>query len=324
MKKSKVIYYPLDKRDSTSWWRICGVLPYIQHEKFDLIDISENKIFDWTIYAGKDIFIIQRPFSQDHATLITAAKNAGLKVIIDLDDDLWNVPTWNPTYTMYKQHQGTLNTCVSLADEVWVSTEAIKKQVQKVNPSIQIIPNALNDYQFKLKDKRKFNFNKRVLWRGGSSHAADVEEHEDYLVNLINKKQDFTFTFIGDVFHRIARKTGDNCEIMYGLTIVEFFRYLNNLNPSAMFFPLQDNLFNNGKSNISFIESSYAGSAFFGMNTFEQFNKPGVTAITAMHEYLDNPEYMSKQNSEAWEYVKEHLLLSSINKLRTERILANL
>ncbi len=320
---NKWLYFALDKRDSTSWWRMLGVLPYIQHPDITLVDISDTKVFDWSLFSGKRGIIFQRPFAQDHANIIGAAKNMGLRVILDLDDLLWDVPQWNPTHLMYKANQATLNTCFKLADEVWVSTPEIRDAVLKLNPNVYIVPNALNDYMFPTRSKRKFTYNKKVIWRGGASHASDVEEHEDYLIDTMNSHTDFTFTFIGDTFHRIARKTGDNCQIMHGLTIVEFFRFLNNENPCAMFFPLQDNRFNRAKSNISLIEASYAGAAYFGMNEFEQFDLPGVSALSELSARLPDSKYLRESNEASWQYVHDNLLLSEVNKLRIEGILRN-
>lgn len=320
--KKKVLFYSLDKRDSTAWWRTGGVLPYIHHADFEIIDISDTKIFDWTLFVGKSALILQRPFSSDHSQVITAAKNAGLKIILDLDDDLWAVPMWNPTYTMYKNCQASLNTCFVLADEVWASTASIAESVRKVNSNVLIIPNALNDYAFPVEGKRKYTPNRKALWRGGSSHAADVEEYEDLLIDRMNEHKDWEFTFIGDVFHRIARKTGDNCSIMHGLTITEFFRYLNEQNPSVMFFPLQDNTFNRGKSNIAWIESVYSGAAFYGNTALPEYI-PGT--ILPIQEFLDHDDDIWEfYNRNSWDYIQENLLLSDINKLRIDGIIRNL
>jgi hypothetical protein len=320
---NKWLYFALDKRDSTSYWRMLGVLTHIHHPDIQLIDISGTKVFDWSIFAGKRGIIFQRPFANEHYAIIGAAKNMGLKIILDLDDLLWDVPTWNPTHLMYKANQRSLDACFLLADEVWASTEKIKEYVLRQNKNVTIVPNALNDYMFPVERKRPFRYNKKAIWRGGASHASDVGQYEDYLIDMMNLRKDFSFTFMGDTFHRIARMTGDNCSIANGVSIIEFFRWLNNENPSAMFFPLQDNEFNRAKSNISYIEASYCGAAYFGMKDFEQFNKPGVTELTEMSESIGDEAYLKNCNEQAWEYVHENLLLSKINQIRIESILRN-
>ena len=67
-------------------------------------------------------------------------------------------------------------------------------------------------------------------------------------------------------------------------------------------------------------------SAFFGVTGLPEFNKPGATDLKELPEIIKSGDwqYLNQQNELAWEYICDNLLLSDINKLRIERILANL
>ena len=58
------------------------------------------------------------------------------------------------------------------------------------------------------------------------------------------------------------------------VTLMQFYKQYHELNANIAFFPLLDNVFNNGKSNISFLEATYAGSAFMGNRNLPEFNLP--------------------------------------------------
>lgn len=328
--RKKVLMFSLDKRDTTAFWRSQG-LKHLNSKEFEVHDISGTQVFDWTTFAGFSVFFMQRPFAREHTMIINAAKSMGLKVILDYDDDLSCVPELNPTFEMYLENVGNFYTCLKMADEIWVTTESIKETISKHNKNVVIIPNALNDYLFPVAKKRLFNMKtKKGHFRGGGSHSDDLEEYDEYLIKTINDNLDWEFSFTSDkvMLTKFKKRTGDNCFIRSPRTIMEFFRFLNDENPNFMFFPLTDYKFNKGKSNISFLEGTYAGGAFFGMTEFEQFSKPGMMPLLSMNETLkmanSDMNILKEAHDESWQYVQDELLLSKINKIREQRILANL
>lgn len=321
MKKS-VLYYALDKRDTTSFWRLL-CLKYIRHDDFELTDISDTKVFDWTIFAGHDCLLFQRPFSIEHLQVLNAAKNMGLKIILDFDDNLFEIDMYNPTYALYRDKHQNVKKSLELADEIWVSTESLREAYLPYNANIKVVPNAHNDYLFPIKNKRPFTPNKKCIYRGGSSHQADVNSVANDLIRTINANKDWIFQFMGDRYTYLEMNCHDNYHIIGGLTIMEYFRYLNNENPSAMIFPLCDTKFNRGKSNISWIEGTYSGASFFGNKRLPEFNKECILPISELCEHLNDTGLLRKKHDESWQLIQDTLLLSNINKLRTERILAN-
>lgn len=322
--RKKVLYYSLQPNDTTAFWRTGGVLPYINSSEFELVDISLTINFNWSVLIGADILILQRPFTRDHANLIVLAKDMGIKVILDYDDLLTAVDLYNPTHQLYGSNQQSLFDCLNMADEIWVSTQAIKDGYKHLNT--HIIPNSWNDYMFKVKDKKPFTGNKKVFWRGGSSHKADVMEVADKLVSFINENKDWTFLFQGDRFEYIEQRTGDNHHIVGGMSIIQYFKYLLVENPSIMIFPLCNTPFNKAKSNISFLEATYAGAAFFGNKNLPEFEYEDlIYDFDRLSDALGYyPGSLKLTNELSWEYITDNLLLSNINKKRTERIIANL
>jgi hypothetical protein len=322
MKKS-IIFYSLDKRDTTSFWRFLS-LKYIEHEEFNLTDISDTKVFDWTTFASHDILLLQRPFCVEHHQVLTAAKSMGLRIILDYDDNLLDIDMYNPTYSLYKQNQSTIIQCLKLADEIWTSTESIKQAYLPHNSNIHVILNAHNDYLFPIKNKRPFGANKKCIYRGGSSHQADVNSVANQLIKVINDNKSHTFTFMGDRYTYLEMNCGDNYHIVGGMHLMDYFRFLNNENPSAMIFPLCNTKFNSGKSNISVLEGTYSGAAFFGNKALPEFNHEWILPIEELGDKLNDTDLLHMMHNFAWEWILGNLLLSDINKLRTERLLANL
>lgn len=308
----QVLYYSPTIWSNTDFYRTTAVLPFINHPDIFLRDISHfGKINQWDL-SSSDVLIIQRPCTPDHLCLIKLAKKCGLKVVIDYDDDVLNVDAYSPVYQQYKEQRFIIIECINLADQVWVSTNAIAKSF---GCGI-VIPNGLNDYI--LGPCATYNEkSNNVVWRGGSSHEADVYEHQEQIINMVGNNPGLDFYFIGHRFIKLEmeldRRGFGNYYAVEGMPIMQYFDYLKKLQPRAMIFPLCDTLLNRGKSNISLIEATWAGAEYFGNKDIPEFNLPFVNEL----DQLPN----GNKHADAVEYTEQNLLLSQINKLRIENLL---
>lgn len=319
-----VFFFSLQPDDPTSFYRMSGVLPYINHPGLTIKDISDTRNFSWATYTGCDVFIIQRPFNDQHIQMITLAKDMGIKVIVDFDDNLLGVDMFNPTYKMYQRYRKSCMECIALADEVWVSTQGIKEAYQALNTNIHIIPNAHNDFLFPVKVKKKFNpETKLAVWRGGLSHEADVYAFKDDITSMINSNIDWEFRFLGCRFAAIELHTGDNHTLVEPLTLIQYFNYFYDSNPNIVFFPLRDTELNRGKSCISWMEATYAGAAFMGATNLPEFSISSIYTFSGeqFDTIRDDKEILQESNERSWEYIKDNLLLSRVNNQRIKRLL---
>lgn len=314
--------------DGTSFYRLAGVMPFLKKEYND-ISITDNSYrdkVDWNDYTGYDIVVLQRPFLQSHLNIIKLLKSMNIKVIIDYDDDVLNLENHNPYYVGYEQAKPTIIEIASLADEIWVSTEGLKETFSEYNKNITIIPNAHNDYLFPVKEKKEFNLTtKKVSYRGGKTHELDVYAHKDEWLEMINNNLDFDFTFVGARFPLMETSCGDNYLIVEGLHIIEFFKYFYELNTNIFIYPLQNTKFNRAKSNISWIETTYAGGVVLAPQGFNEFIKPGMLNYKDNFLYLfdrikDDYKVLKILNDISWNFIQQNLLLSQVNQKRYNSI----
>lgn len=316
----KVLYMNFFDTDATHFYRL-AVLSAIKHPDLIIEQKPYSGNITWSLFSGYDILILERPSSGHDLSIMKLAKQMGLKIIVDHDDDCLHVPIMNPMWHFYQDCKKIVMECLVLADEVWVSTTALKKAYSLLNKNIHIIPNALNNYLFPVEKKKPFNTNtKKAFWRGGGSHEADVYEVADKLIKVINKQRKWKFQFIGCRFVYMELKCGDNYQPVSQMPLMQYMNYIVDKNPNMVFHPLQDNLFNKSKSNIALIEAVYSGAAFCGNINLPEFKLPGVLSIDYLAENLS--ENLETAHLASWHYIKENLLLSKINELRVERLLA--
>lgn len=319
----KVIYMGFFTDDATWAYRM-AVLSAIKHPDIIIEQKPYSGNITWSFFSGYDTLILERPSSGHDLSIIKLAKQMGLKVICDYDDDCLHVPILNPMWHFYQQCKPLLMECLSLANEVWVSTKSLKKAYSLLNSNIYVIPNSHNDYIQPIEKKKDFNHKtKKAIWRGGGSHEADVYEIAPELIKIINKHKKWQFQFIGCRFIHMEMRCGDNYLPVSQMPLMQYQEYMATENPSVVFHPLQDNLFNRSKSNIGWLESSFAGAAFVGNKNLPEFDKHFIFSFDNFGEVLKmDMESLKIANQLSWEYITDELLLSKINLLRTERLLA--
>lgn len=325
MIKRKILYYSFYPSDASGWYRCTGVFPYINHKELEIVNLCHIRELSFADLCGAYAIFIVRPHEQSHLNLIKLAKDIGLKVIIDHDDNPLCLPLTNPMRDFFEASKKNILESIILADEVWVSTPAIKKAFRLYNKNIHVISNGHHDLIFKVENKKPFEYNKRAMWRGGHSHLGDMYEKGviESILKLINSNQDWDFYFLGQRFEWLEmRLTGTNFYLNPGASTVQFYKLMHEHNTAIFFYPLSDNLFNRSKSACSFIEATYSGSAYFGSTCLPEFKIPGVEDVSNIHDAMNYSEGLLKDmNETGWDYIQKNLLLSNLNKERLERLL---
>lgn len=321
----KILYFDWFQ-SATEFYRSSGIFPYINNPNFTITRSTENNISFATL-VGYDAIILERPSSHESLNIIKLAKDMHIKVIIDYDDDIIHIDEYNPMYETYQQQMPTAIQCLVLADEIWVTTKGLKKAFSLYNKNIHVIPNAHNDYVFKVEDKKVFNpDNKLAVWRGGSSHEGDIYDIgvPEMIINVVNSNTDWTFKVIGQRFKYLEKRCGDNYISQGGSSTIQFYKMLHDENPAIVFYPLADTVFNRSKSNICWLESSFAGACFFGNVELPEFKNDHIADIKSFftHPLSDlDMDTCDNNNHYSWQYILDNLLLSDINGLRENRLL---
>jgi hypothetical protein len=309
--------------DATYWYRL-KPLSYIDNPKIKAETKPYAGQIAYSFFDGYTHLIMERPSGMQDLQVIKLAKQCGLYVISDWDDDCLHLDAYNPMFHHYEDAKNTLIDCLNESDEVWVSTPSLRRSFQMFNRNIFIIPNAHNDYLFPLENKAEFNtHNKIVMWRGGGSHLVDVYDMAEKIIKMVNENKETDFYFVGCRFEYMELRCGMNYKPVSLMPLMQYFNFMWEQNPQAVFHPLRNTIFNQSKSGISWMEATYAGAAFFGNKTLPEFDHPFITDLKLLPKAISehHSDYMHGKNLDAWQYILDNLLLSEINKIREERLL---
>lgn len=314
--------------DATSFYRCWGPLGALQ--KLGKIDLIEREFCNWKELKSVDAVFMQRPYTVGHADIAQMAKNNNVPLIVDFDDDVFNIPMSNPVFwesMTSDSYKDAVKRCVNLATVVIVSTEALAVVLRARGArDVRVIPNAW-DETLSMLPREPFNGNKKVLWRGSATHDEDLESVGEGLYIALSSQLDTEMRFVGRPSWRVlSRLFNDkmNVKVTSSLDIIRMLKLFSELKSEIMIVPLMDSGFNRCKSNCAWIEGTMTGSAVIAKD-LPEFCLPGVINYTHPAEFggtllhlLRNPSEAEEAWSKSYEYITSHLLLSRVNELRLE------
>ena len=286
------------------------------------IEYIEN--VSWTVLTDCDILFLVRPVENAYIESIEMAKKFGVKVWIDFDDCLHEIPPDNPGFKYFRQPYilSNMEKSIKLADIVTVSTHEIKRFYQQFNPNIQIVENAFNDYNYRF-DPRT-NDARFISWRGSNTHRVDLQSCVNDIAAVASHFPDIEWVFIGGDNPWFVTDRIQKASSITDMEITKYNKYIWDLGPSIHIVPLIDSVFNRAKSNIAFIEATWAGAACL-CPSLPEFAVPGAVNYTDNFLYLlekliKSRTFRMENYERAYQYVKDYLLLSTVNQKRIKII----
>lgn len=150
----------------------------------------------WNEIKDADIVIFSRAYNRPYMGLLWRCKAAGIKVIYEIDDDVWNIPDLNPSQKSFdNKYQKLIEDTIVEVDMVTVSTEPLKKAISRLHDNVRVIPNSLDLEKW---DKRPDSKELNIGFSGGSNHLEDLLMIVDDIAKL-QEKYDFKFILQGFV-----------------------------------------------------------------------------------------------------------------------------
>ena len=251
-------------------------------------------------------------YSFDPIPSINEFKKRGVKIVYDLDDDLFTVNPDNPCKAAVKTRLSQAKELLRIADTVTTTTDVLKKKFRKYNKNVMICPNSLDFSKF---PKRKGSGREfRIGYSGAASHWGDLSLVIDVLTEL-QKKYDFRFILqgmsgrpiIADIynyrmilrqglqpekkqFYEVALKVFDKIR---KLKYVHIPFYPPEMYPSILapldldigICPLKSNVFNEAKSCQKFYEYATTGTVTISSDVLPYNKEVGYYAKNTFKDW---------------------------------------
>lgn len=203
-----------------------------------------------------DSIILQRQIGETHYQLIKRMKafSRAFKVF-ELDDYLPNLPVKSVhRSTMPKDVTKSLRRVLTCVDRFVVSTEPLAEALSAMHGEIRVVKNRLDPRWWKdLASERRVSGKPRVGWAGGSSHTGDLEMIADVVKELAKEVEWVFFGMCPDKLRPYVH------ELHSGVDIDKYPAALARLNLDLAIAPVEQNLFNECKSNLRLLEYGACG-----------------------------------------------------------------
>jgi len=238
----------------------------IQKRPRILTDQSFNppKILDVQLPPRTEAIVFQRPGSYQISQIIPILRARGIKVIIDMDDDLETIHKLNPAHSYYDPESSPhrnwkwVKKACDLADVVTATTESLLDKYATKAEGV-LIPNCIP--QRFLEIEKKPNETVTVGWAGWVlTHPNDLQVTHG-AVNEALSKQNARFMAIGDkdIFNKLQIRNRAPHVFEPGVSFDEYPEVVSKLDIGLV--PLADTPFNHGKSWLKALEYASLGVA---------------------------------------------------------------
>ena len=323
----KLTTFTSSKSQATDYYRSLGPFTRLALQKKFEHTICPQERAQWHDIYNTDIVLIQRPNSTASLGIMADAKRMGKKVIIDFDDHLLDVPEDNPAnhYFANPQVQKQIQDTFLFADAVIVST---KKLYDLYYPMCQgkipmfIIPNGWNPTDLPMFEVKYRHKPTRFVWRGGSTHFADLHTIKAEINQMLEMNTEVTFFGLNKFMMYDLNKKAINVDWS---SMFVYFTFMQRIEGDFGFYPLVRNDFNLSKSNIFAIECIANGMPVLADSYFPEFTIPGVIPYSNPNEFIELVTNIVNGNIDkvaavksGRNYVKEVLHIDLLNKKRWE------
>lgn len=314
--------------DATSFYR--GVGPLAELSKQINIKLIYPNPVNWANLKHCDLVFMQRPSTPEHFQTLCLAKDMGLPIWVDMDDDNLSVPKDNQMYPFYSQMQvkEAIVKLIRHSDLITVSTEFLANKYSIYRPDNSpcvVIPNAIDDKMLHLRQIPKRPRDKTLLWRGTGSHGRNLKIIQDETVRVALENPGWRFAFFGidpiDVTDQIK-----NFQLIPFLPIHDFYKNMCAIRASALYYSLGPGDHAQARSHVSWLEATFADTMTIASATPE-FMRPGIINFTNTHEFGLCLEAVIKGDvdidanvKQSWDCIQENYLLSKTNLLRKQVI----
>jgi glycosyltransferase involved in cell wall biosynthesis len=203
-----------------------------------------------------DAMILQLRYSAEHLKELTEIRQfSNARRIFEIDDYVIQPPEKNDHTRNWPKDIGELlSQAVGLCDRLVVSTEPLADALSHMHHDIRVVPNMLAASLWTgLSSQRQTSMKPRVGWAGGTSHRGDLELMLGVVRALADEVDWVFFGMCPEVLRPYIK------EFHKGVPLAQYPRKLASLNLDLALAPLEQNLFNDCKSNLRLLEYGACG-----------------------------------------------------------------
>lgn len=312
MRKIKIFAFPshntVERTSGVDFARIIQPMKHLNGYKtkdyeFEVDIFKPTQSANWLEVAQKYDLIYFNYLNNDwgFAAMKVMAMNHGRKLIMDLDDAIWEIQPDNHAYDVYKKGSKSIRDFTIICQETDYITctnqylkHVICDRTGKHPTLVKSFPNYIDLDLYKYRPEFKDNHQIVLMHHGSTSHFIDLQEQEfaEGVDRIMKEYPNVILRTVGAMIPSYKKKWGGRYENAFGHQDV--YQWIKTKFPGfmedadIMVTPLKVGVYTKGKSAIKFLENSSAG-------------KPGVYQdIRQYQEVVDGNNGFLASTAEDW------------------------
>lgn len=230
------------------------------------------------------------------AAMGAMARKFGKKLILDTDDNLWDVQKDNPSYVVYhkgSEHIHNFSAICREVDHITTTNKYLRNVISKnarVNINkLSVIPNYIDLDLYTHRNKFKDDNQVQLLHFGSTTHFIDLanSQFEKGIDMVFKDYPNVNLVTVGAFLPKYKRMWGTRYNNAFGHTDV--YKWIKEKFPTYMkdtdilVTPLENNMYTRCKSNIKWLEGSSAKlpGVWQKIRQYEETIEDGKTGLLA-------------------------------------------
>jgi glycosyltransferase involved in cell wall biosynthesis len=299
--------------------------------KVDIYDPVKNKELNWIDVVNKyDMIFFNYTMSDwSFAAMGAMARKAGIPMVMDLDDNLWNVAPDNVAYDVLKPGGDGVKILTAITKEVdfvTVTNQYLKNIVihntGRTHETVKVFDNAIDFDLYKYDQPFKDTNEITLTHFGSSTHFVDLQ-NKAFMAGVDRIMKDYpnvNFLTVGSFIPAMRYKWGSRYQNEFGH--IDLYKWVETRFPDVMaktdicVVPLEETIYTRAKSAIKFMEMSSARKpgVWQDIRQYQEAVVPGTGLLArtdtnwynAIKKLIDDKELRREMGQNAYEHVRDN------------------
>lgn len=324
---SRAINYYADYA-GCGWWRMIAPELLMNINNKAVVCGLTTMVLDPRFYSGIKAVRLQRQATPVQLQFLKFLKQGSaqhnFKIIYEIDDVIvkHDIPDYNRCKVAFESDE-IMNSCIEMmqmSDEISVTCQYMKDYYigKTGNKKVTVIPNypakmwldGHYDPKKIIKDYQNNKKKPRIAYVGSGTHIDvmnKTNQKDDFahvVDDIISSRKDIQWVFVG-AFPLACKPFIDRGEMEFvqWFPLLDLWKAYTTTDIQAVIAPLQNNVFNNAKSNIKYLEAATAGipGCFQRMVTY----KDAPLLFDTGPELIDQIKFLTKNEDTYMKYSKK-------------------
>ena len=300
--------------DGGGFYRVVSPLGALQDSGKALTHhVYKNYLAPYMMMLQPDIIVYQTPLHDNMLNYLELVKTyyPEVTLIFEIDDLLTNIPIDNRAFhNQYKDSKKRIQRAMKYCDRMVVSTQPLKEAFAEFSDDIRVVPNYLPQALWcGLESRRNRSDRLRVGWAGSIFHKGDLAIIKQ-LITTYRDEVEWVF------FGMAPEGMEGDVEFHPGVSLEQYPEKLATLDLDLALVPLEQNAFNEAKSNLRLLEFGILGWPVICSDVYPYQDAP-VTRVKnrfkdwerAFKEKIAQPELLAEEGRQLKAWVEEHYIL---------------